>query len=109
MARHEIKQNDTRPYWPVTLTYEDGTAVNFSGGSVLFKARRRSDGQLKINVAATVTDGAAGQCEWRPLATETDEAGRFDCEWQVTFSDGTIQTFPTRRYDTLIVKGDLDS
>lgn len=107
MARHEIKRNDTRPYWPVTLTFDDGTVPNLSGGSVRFIARRRSDKQVKIDVAATITNGPAAEVEWRPLATETDEAGHFDVEWEATLADGTVQTFPTRRYDRLKVVGDL--
>lgn len=106
MSRHEIKQNDTRPYWPVTLTYDDGTLANLDG-TVRFIARRRSDGQVKIDTAAVVTDGPNGECEWRPSVGETDEAGRFDVEWEATFGDGTIQTFPTRRYDRLTVVGEL--
>jgi hypothetical protein len=108
MATHDIKRNDTRPYWPVTLTYEDGTAVNLSGATCVFHARNRSTNVVKFSVAVTVTDSTAGEIEWRPLASETDEIGQFDCEWEVTFADGTIQTFPTRPpNDRLRVHGDL--
>lgn len=108
MSTHEIKRNDTRPYWPVTLTYEDGTIADLTGASVQFLARDRSNqGALKVDVAAIITDAPNGQCEWRPQASETDQAGIFDCEWEVTFSDATLQTFPTRGYDRLKVIGDL--
>ena len=107
MAVHEIKRNDTRPYWPVTLTFNDGSVADLTGASVRFIARRKSDGQVKIDATATVTDPSNGVCEWRPDAAETDEAGLFDCEWEVTYSDSTIQTFPTIGYDRLKVIGDL--
>jgi hypothetical protein len=108
MATHEIKRNDTRPYWPVTLTYEDDTAVNLSSvQSVFLHVRPRSSTIVQFSVAVTVTDGPNGEVEWRPLAAETDTSGHFRCEWEVTFADGTVQTFPTRGYDRLIVLGDI--
>lgn len=107
MSRHEIKRNDTRPYWPITLTFEDGSVPDLSGGTVRFLAREAGNGQVKVDDTAVITDGPNGQAEWRPSAGDTDQAGSFDVEWEVTFSDGTVQTFPTRGYDRLIVVGDL--
>lgn len=107
MSRHEIKQNDTRPFWPVTLTYEDGTPVVLTGATVRFIAKDRSNSAVKIDAAATLTDAANGQLEYQFVAADTDVAGAYDVEWEVTFSDTTIQTFPTRRYDRLLVIGEL--
>jgi hypothetical protein len=107
MATHDIKRNDTRPFFPVTLTYEDNSLVNLSGATVVLHARNRANNELKFSVAVTVTDAALGQLEWRPVASETDEAGSFQCEWEVSFFDGTVQTFPTRGYDRIRVLGDI--
>jgi hypothetical protein len=106
-STHEIKRNDTRPYWPVTLTFEDGTVPDLTGATVRFIARDDSDASVKIDVGATVTNGPAGECEWRPLASETDIAGLYLCEWEATLADATVQTFPTRGYDRLKIIGDL--
>lgn len=108
MALFRIKSGDTRPFFAVTLTYSDGSAVSLSGASVLFKMRDDA-GSLKVNAAATITDAAAGQCEYRPTAADTDTPGSYLAEWQVTFADTTIQTFPTRGHDRVKVIGDLDS
>ena len=109
MSLHEIKRNDTRPYWPITLSFDDGTNPDVTSAVIRFIARRRSDGQTKIDNSANVvfTDAANGQIEYRFQAGDTDEAGYFDCEWEVTFVDSTVQTFPTRGYDRLKVIGDL--
>lgn len=106
MATHEIKRNDTRPYWPVTLTYEDGTIPDLSGATIRFLALD-SSGTLAIDASAFVTNGPGGECEWRPTADETAAADIYRAEWEVTFIDGTIQTFPTRGYDRLKIIGDL--
>jgi hypothetical protein len=106
MSRHEIKRNDTRPFWPVTLTYDDGTVADLNSASVRFIAMD-SSGVVAIDSNAVITDPVAGQCEWRPGALDTQIAGIYSSEWEVTFADGTIQTFPTRTYDKLVVVGDL--
>ena len=108
MSRHEIKRNDTRPYWPVSLTFDDGSWPDISGATISIVVKDRS-GALKFKDTATITitDGPNGELEWQPTADQTDQAGRFDVEWEVDFVDGTQQTFPTRGYDRLTVIGDL--
>lgn len=107
MATHAIKRNDTRPFPAVNLTYDDGSPVVLSGASVVFKMHA-SDGSLKVNAAAVVTDAANGGVEYQPVTGDFDEAGRFPAEWEVTFGDGTVQTFPTLAWDYVIVRSDLD-
>lgn len=109
MPRHDIKRHDTRPYWPVSLTFDDGTWPDITGATVSIVCRRRLDGEVKFKDSTTIfiTDGPNGELEWRPSSLQTDEAGRFDVEWEVIFLDGSQQTFPTVGYDRLSVEGDL--
>ena len=107
MSTHEIKRNDTRPFWPVTLTFDDGSVPDLTGGSVKVIAKSRGDGAVKFSVAAFITNGPLAHVEWRPLITETDVAGIYDIEWEAILADATQQTFPTRRYDRLKVIADL--
>ena len=65
MARHEIKRNDNRPYWPITLTFDDGSIVPLNGATVRF-ITQDSSGQKAIDATAVVTDGVKGEVEWRP-------------------------------------------
>jgi hypothetical protein len=109
MSRHEIKRHDTRPYWPVSLEFDDGSFPDITSATISMLCRNAGDSTLKFKDSATVwiTDGANGELEWRPTADQVDTAGRFDIEWEVVFPDGTQQTFPTRGYDRLTVVGDL--
>ena len=107
MSTHEVKRNDTRPYWPVTLNFDDGSVPDLTGGTVDIIAKSRTNGVVKFKVPVTITDAAKAEVEWRPLASQTDEAGIFDIEWEAILADLTKQTFPTRRYDRLKVIGDL--
>lgn len=104
---HEIKQNDTRPYFAVTLKYEDGSVVDLTSATVRFIAKDTSDSSVAIDAAATLTDAANGQVEYRFTTGDTDTAGKFNVEWEVTFVDATVQTFPTRGYDRLKIYGEL--
>lgn len=109
MARHEIKRHDTRPYWPIALTFDDGTWPDLTGAVVSMICRERLNGTVKFKDSTTVViiDAPNAEIEWHPLASHTDIAGGFDVEWEVTFLDGTQQTFPTVGYDRLTVIGDL--
>jgi FlaG/FlaF family flagellin (archaellin) len=107
MAVFMVKRNDTRPYLAVVLQYSDGSPVVLTGATVTFKMKA-ADGSLKVNAAAVVTDDLTGTVEYRPTVDDFDEAGRFPIEWQVTFADGTVQTFPTKTWDYVIVRSDLD-
>lgn len=107
MALHEIKRNDTRPYFPATLAFDDETVADLTGATVRFIARRKDNGGVKIDSAAVITGATAGEVEYRFGIADTDEAGSFDCEWEVTYADASVQSFPTRGFDRLVVFGDL--
>lgn len=110
MSQFKIKQNDTRPLYTGTLEIDE-VGVSLAGASLLFKMRN-ADGTLKVNAAATPDADQAtnpGLFSYSWVAADTDEAGKFEVEIEVTFGDGTVQTFPTRGFEYVIVYGDLDS
>lgn len=88
MADFVIKQNDTRPIIQISMKTAAGAAVNLTGATVRFHM-----GAL-IDAAATVTDAANGvaEYEWQPGDTAT--AGTYSAEFEVTYLDGGIETFP---------------
>ena len=43
--------------------------------------------------------------EWQPGDTDTE--GFYDAEFEVTYSDGTVETFPNRGFITVIISPDL--
>lgn len=91
------KENDTGPPIESTLT-TDGVADDLTGADVVFTLWKESDGTLKVEEAtATVVDASAGEVRYDLQSGDLDETGLFLFEWEVTFSDGTIQTYPNRR------------
>jgi hypothetical protein len=109
MAVHKLKRNDTAPAFSSVLSDAAGDPVSLSGASVLFKMRSEADGTLKINGVATITDAAGGAVTYQQSATDVDEAGIFLAEWQVTYADARIQTFPTVGQNRVVIYGDLDT
>lgn len=107
----QIKRNDTAPSITATLQ-ASSTAVDIQNATVRFHMLD-SGGAVVVDAAANndqVTDGSdgsTGKVSYDWAAADTDVAGTFRAEWEVTFSDGTIRTFPTPGYTTVIIHGDL--
>lgn len=108
MAVHHLKRHDTAPIFTSLLTDSAGDAVVITGGSVKFKLKNASDGVLKVDAAAAIVDGPTGSVSYTQSAADVDTAGRFHLEWEVTYSDGTVQTFPTIGTNVVIIHADLD-
>lgn len=104
-----IKRGDTGPAFRATLRDANGDAVNLSGATALFYMRDIK-GQRTIKVSAgamTIIDAPGGRVEYPWAAGDTDTAGLFDAEVQVTFGDGEVQTFPNNDHHRVEVMEDI--
>jgi hypothetical protein len=111
----KIKQNDTRPYARATL-YEDEEilkAADVSSGkatNIKFNMKLKgAGGPVKVDegTAVRVTDGIDGKVEYRWTTGDTDTIGTYDCEFEVTWTDGGKQTFPPDKYLTVEIVAEL--
>ena len=107
MTVYEMKRNDTRPKPDAILKFNDGSLAQLTGASVRFIARHQGTDIVKIDGVATITDIPTAAVEYDITADDSDTAGNFDVEWEVTFADATEQTWPTRGSDLLVIAGDL--
>lgn len=87
-----IKQNDTSPAIQATLKDPDGTVVNLAGSSVRFHMADMA-GTIKVDTTATIVDND-GVVRYSWQAGDTDTAGLYKAEFEVTYADSTIETFP---------------
>jgi hypothetical protein len=103
-----VKQNDRRPAAAATLKHGTTIVPLTLASSVTFKMKPINDSEMKVNAAAVIVDAAAGEVEYRWAVGDTDTAGEFLGEWEVIWSDGTPETFPTIDFDRVIIHPDLD-
>lgn len=103
MADFTLKSHDRLPSIQATLSSDltDATGVDFI-------MRPASGGAVKVNAAAVVVDATEGIVRYDWLAADTDTPGQFQAEWEVTWTGGKKQTFPTLTYHTIDVLADLD-
>lgn len=97
----EINQGDTLP----TVEYQlqrNGEPVDVYGTSVKFLMKRLSDGEQVLSKKANIRDGPSGKVEYRWDSEDTEKTGKFKCEFQVTYNNDRIETFPKR--ESLYVK-----
>jgi len=88
-----IKQNDTSPTLDAILTDADGNEVNLTGATVQFHMKQIGSTTLKIDAAASLVDSAGGHVRYTLQPGDTDTPGSYQAEFQVTFGDGSIETF----------------
>lgn len=100
----KLVQGDTRPALICTITDENtGNPVTLGGATVRLKFREYGSDTLRGTLTGTVTDAANGVVAfyWAQDPTILDgEAGDYEGEIEIIFSDGQIQTV----YDPLKFK-----
>ena len=100
VTKFYIKQNDTAPAITATL-YENSVAVDLTGATVKFHM-----GSI-VDAAATVVSASEGKVKYQWQATDTATVGEYNAEFEVTFSDGTIETFPNDGFLRIIITSEV--
>jgi hypothetical protein len=99
-----IKQNDTRDAIKATLSNELGP-VNLTDATVRFLMSKR--GVKKIDRQVQIQDAISG-IVWMTFETgDTNETGLFQAEFEATFLDGRIETFPNDSFILIEIIKDL--
>lgn len=103
-----LKRNDTSrgiKYYP-----RANPASDFTGATVVFNMSVADGGGAKIDRGAasilTDTDGTYFDYAWS--ASDTDTAGDFDAEFEVTLSSGAVETYPNDTYILVKIAKDLN-
>ena len=100
-----IKQNDTSP----ALRYALIPTVNLTGASVVFNMRPRGSTTVKVSrqTATVVAPATSGIVEYSWAAADTDTMGDYEAEFEITYSDATVETFPNASYIAVKVTDDI--
>lgn len=100
MAAFYIKRGDTKPSLYATLT-EHGLVVDLTGATVRFHM-----GDV-VDAPAVIVEAAAGTVRYDWADDDTLPGGSHRAEFEVTFSDGKIETFPNDTSIGVIIRGDV--
>lgn len=98
-----IKRGDTSP----SLRYMTSSDVSLVSSVVRFQMRK-TDGETVIDEPAeieTVFEPAIVAHLW--ASGQTDAPGRYQAEFEVTYSDGAVETFPNLGFITVIIAEDV--
>ena len=109
-----MKRNDRRPKYKGQLTQADPlnpltqipVDLTAATGVKLIMSPSTGGGAPKVNAAATISDAAAGRVEYAWGASDTDDSGTFNAEWEVSWGTEK-QTFPSEGYLIIIIEDDL--
>lgn len=103
-----IKRGDTLPPLEVTL----GKPVpdepeTLEGATVRFVLRQEGASDPAVTGAAEVVDAVARIVRYRWQSTDTQRAGHYLAEFEVSYPDGRIKTYPTGHRLIVVVEPDL--
>ena len=108
----ELKQGDTARVLTDTLLL-GGAAIDLTGAAVALLLKNEDTGAL-IRQTATIMfpDDQAdltkrGRVQYQPTNSDVAKPGKYDLEWEITFSDDSMLTVPTHGYGKLKINPDL--
>jgi lysophospholipase L1-like esterase len=103
----QLKRNDTKDTISYTVTNLDGSVVNLTGASIKFVMGKNKT--LITNATATIVSAAAGTVSYTLTESDTLVAGTFNAEFEVTFSDGKVKTYPSNGYIQVKIEANMDT
>ncbi len=115
MADFWAKQSDTAPPLKQVLVDGNGDPADLQNTEVKFLMRPIGDTEATVDAAATIeqvgdgSDGSKGRVSYAWGANDLDVSGGYYGEWQVTYADDSVETFPNDRYVTIAVIDDLEA
>lgn len=106
MDTRYVKRNDTGD-WEYELRDVNGV-VDLTAATAVKVWLADAAGTLVINgAAAEVVDAVGGRIRYVPQAAEVQAGGTYRLEFEVEWSDGTQDTFPSQGYNVVEIAADL--
>lgn len=102
-----IKQNDTSPSLQATLKDASQAPINLTGATVMFHMKSL-DGAIKIDTEMTITDERNGVVKYDWQSGDTDTVGTYYVEFEVTYADASVETFPNNGNKVVSVVKELN-
>lgn len=101
-----IKRNDLSPTIRVSLKDANGAYVNLNNASVLFKMLPMLGGEI-ISSSADIFDTSEATVEYIWQVGDTGTSGSYRSEFEVTYSDGKVESFPNSGFIRVEITDDI--
>ena len=107
-ATFYIKQNDTAPSISAALKDSNGRARSMVDAASIAFHMKDENGTIIVDAGAgIVLNPAKGTVAYDWQTGDTANTGIHSAEFQVTYNNGGIETFPNTGYIKVIVKDEL--
>lgn len=107
-ATFYIKQNDTAPTIEAALTDSNGRRRTMeTAAAVRFHMKDENGNVLIENGIGNVQSPTKGIVAYEWQAGDTANTGIHSAEFQVTYDNGQVETFPNTGYIKVIIKDEL--
>lgn len=93
----KLTVNDLQPYYFVQVKNNAGIVVDLTGATIVATMKLLSDGSLKINRQSTginITGATIGHFQYEWQSGDTDTAGIYQIEFEITPASGGKFTLP---------------
>jgi hypothetical protein len=111
MATWTVKRRDTGPVLADTLLNSAGVAANLTGAAAKLHVATWDLTTVVVNASITGPNGGpldtTGQFEYHWTALDTATSGVLKGEVEVTYANGTVETFPNDGYAVVSIEADL--
>jgi len=107
MSTFHIKQNDTVPSLRAALENGNGDAVDLTNATCQFHLRKIGSTTVVVDASAQIVTEATGIVQYNWIADDTDTVGSYQAEFEVTYPDNTVETFPNNGYIRVEITDDI--
>lgn len=97
-----IKKGDTRPALEAILRGSDDDPRDLTNATGVDFHLVDSEGNVLVNSVATIVDASEGLVQYEWSDGDTDDIGLHRAEFDVSYDDGSSETFPN--YGTIDVR-----
>lgn len=104
MQTFQIKRGDTGPGIRYALQPSD---VSLSGATVRFQMQTATKRETVIDQPASIVTAQPPVVEYAWQPGDTASAGRYEAEFRVEYTDGTVETFPNSGFISVHVNVDV--
>jgi|TARA_B110000914_G_scaffold174272_1_gene155362 hypothetical protein len=102
-----ITQNDTSPSIKATLKDGAGTVIDLTSATCKIHVMPLGGTVLKVNAITTITNPTTGIVQYDWIPADTTDFGTFSIQFEVTYGNGTIETFPNNGSLAMIITKEL--